>query len=218
MHLNHVTALAPAEMGTDMNGQLEMPGVIGSVAKLLDTARSSLSLDPRTAARYVCEAAALLSTETLILDVSSTRSPGSLARWQLQRALELFETNIDRPIRLGDVAGVVRLSKSQFSRAFSVSVGEPPARYLRRYRVKRAREMLLLTSKSLSEIALNCGFADQSHLTKTFSRIVGVTPAAWRRTFSKGPGVTSGLRVQGAIERSGRGWALPAGSSSPTSP
>ena len=78
-----------------MNGQLELPGVIGSVAKLLDAARSSLSLDPRTAARHVCEAAALLRAETLTLDVGSTRSPGSLARWRLQRALELFETNFD---------------------------------------------------------------------------------------------------------------------------
>ena len=115
----------------------------------------------------------------------------SLARWQLNRALELFEANLDRPIRLEEVADAVRLSASHFSRAFHQSVGEPPARYLRRYRVKRAREMLLLTSKSVSEIALNCGFADQAHLTKTFSRIVGVTPAAWRRTFSKGPGLTS---------------------------
>jgi hypothetical protein len=91
---------APAEMVTDMNGQLELPGVIGSVAKLLDAARTSLSLDPRTAARYVCEAAALLRAETLTLDVGSTRSPGSLARWRLQRALELFETNFGRPPHL----------------------------------------------------------------------------------------------------------------------
>jgi AraC family transcriptional regulator len=106
-----------------MNGQLELPGVIGSVAKLLDAARSSLSFDPRAAARYVCEAAALLRAETLTRDAGTEKNPGSLARWQLQRALELFEANIDRPIRLGDVADVVRMSKSHFSRAFSNSVG-----------------------------------------------------------------------------------------------
>jgi AraC family transcriptional regulator len=173
-------------MVTDMNVQFEFPGVVGSVAKLLDAARSCLSLDPRAAAGYIGEAAALLSVETLMPDVVAPKIPRSLARWQLARALELFATNFDRPIRLDDVANAVRMSTSHFSRAFSGSVGEPPARYLRRYRVKRAQEMMLSTSKSLSEIALNCGFADQSHLTRTFSRMVGVSPAAWRRAFLRG--------------------------------
>jgi transcriptional regulator GlxA family with amidase domain len=168
-------------MVTDMNVQFELPGVVGSVAKLLDAARSSLSLDPQAAAGYIGEAAALLRVETLIPDVVAPRIPQSLAPWQLARALELFETNFDRPIRLGDVADAVRMSKSYFSRAFSGSVGEPPARYLRRYRVKRAQEMMLLTSESLATIAVGCGFADQSHFTRIFSRMVGVSPAAWRR-------------------------------------
>jgi transcriptional regulator GlxA family with amidase domain len=169
-----------------MNAQFESPGVVGSVTKLLDAARSSLSVDPRAAADYLGEAAALLRIDTVIPDGFATKIPQPLARWQLVRAMELFETNFDRPIRLDDVADAVRMSKSHFSRAFSDCVGEPPARYLRRYRVKRAHEMMLSTSKSLSEIALNCGFADQSHFTRTFRRMVGVAPAAWRRAFSRG--------------------------------
>lgn len=150
----------------NMNVQFESPGVVGPVAK---------RLDPRAAAGDIAEAAA-------------PKIPRSLARWRLVRALEWFETNFDRPIRLDDVADAVRMSTSHFSRAFRNSVGESPARYLRRYRVRRAHEMMLSTRKSLSEIALNCGFADQSHFTRTFSRIVGVSPAAWRRSFSSGSG------------------------------
>ena len=176
---------------TDMNVQFEFPGVVGSGAKLLDAARSSLSLDPRAAAGYIGEAAALLRVKTLIPAVVAPKIPQSLARWQLARALELFATNFEHPIRLDDVANAVRMSTSHFSRAFSGSVGEPPARYLRRYRVKRAQEMMLSTSKSLSEIALNCGFADQSHFTRIFRRMVGVAPATWRRVVSKGAGSTS---------------------------
>jgi transcriptional regulator GlxA family with amidase domain len=118
----------------------------------------------------------------------ATNVPRTLAPWQFNRAIQLFETNLDRPIRLGEVAGAVRLSASHFSRVFHHSVGEPPARYLRRHRVKRAQEMMLSTCKSITEIALNCGFADQSHFTRTFRRMVGVTPAAWRRAFSMGSG------------------------------
>ena len=122
----------------------------------------------------------------MTLDSPGTDAPrtsSSLASWQLNRALELFETNIDRPIRLEAVADAVRLSVSHFSRTFRRSVGEPPARYLRRYRVKRAQEMMLLTSESLATIAVECGFADQAHFTRIFSCMVGVSPAAWRRTF-----------------------------------
>jgi hypothetical protein len=57
----------------NMNAQLELPGVVGSVAKLLDAARGSLSLDPQAAARYICEAAALLRVDTLIPDVVASR-------------------------------------------------------------------------------------------------------------------------------------------------
>jgi len=116
-------------------------------------------------------------------DTDALRISRSLASWQLNRALELFETNIDRPIRIGAVAEAVRLSVSRFSGKFRCSVGEPPARYLRRYRVKRAQEMMLLTGESLATIAVDCGFADQPHFTRIFSRMVGVSPAAWRRAF-----------------------------------
>ena len=114
-------------------------------------------------------------------DADAPRISQSLASWQLNRALELFETNIDRPIRIGAVAEAVQLSVNHFSRTFRRSVGEPPARYLRRCRVKKAQEMMLLTGESLATIAVDCGFADQSHFPRIFSRMVGVSPAAWRR-------------------------------------
>ena len=126
----------------------------------------------------------------------------SLASWQLNRALQLFETNIDRPISVGAVAGAVRLSVSRFSGAFRGSVGEPPGRYLRRCRVKKAQEMMLLTGEPLATIAVECGFADQSHFTRIFSRMVGVSPAAWRRAlFSDGPRQTANDRVASRTKR-----------------
>jgi AraC-like DNA-binding protein len=166
--------------------QIELPGVVGTVAKLLEAAHRSVSLDPREAARCISEAAAVLGVEAVIPVADTAKISRSLARWQLNRALELFEANLDRPIRLREVADAVRLSASHFSRAFHKSMGEPPARYLRRQRVKRAQKMLLLTNKSITEIALNCGLSDQSHFTRTFRHVVGLPPAMWRRAFSDG--------------------------------
>jgi len=72
------------------------------------------------------------------------------------------------------------LSVTHFSRAFRRSVGMPPHQWLLHRRVDKARSLLECSKQELSEIALACGFADQSHFTRVFSRLVGTSPRAWR--------------------------------------
>lgn len=79
------------------------------------------------------------------------------------------------------LAKLCGLSADQFHRAFRKATGLPPHRWLVRERVLRARELLEGTNLPSSEIALICGFADQSHLTRVFSASFGVPPSAWRR-------------------------------------
>ena len=84
-------------------------------------------------------------------------------------------------IRIEDMARVARLSASHFSKAFRLDFGTSPYAYIVRRRIERAQEMMLLTDEPLAGIAVACGLADQSHLTRLFHRIVGVSPASWRR-------------------------------------
>jgi transcriptional regulator GlxA family with amidase domain len=81
----------------------------------------------------------------------------------------------------GELARLCGLSRSHFGRAFKASLGTSPHRWLVALRVRRAQELLEGTSESLSDIALICGFSDQSHLTRTFHASTGVSPGAWRR-------------------------------------
>jgi AraC-like DNA-binding protein len=53
--------------------------------------------------------------------------------------------------------------------------------YIRRRRVERAQQLMLLSQESLAQIALACGFADQAHYCRVFRSVVGVSPSAWRR-------------------------------------
>jgi AraC family transcriptional regulator len=92
-----------------------------------------------------------------------------------------IEAHLDRPIRNEDLAALVRLNPSHFGRAFRNSFGEPPHEYLIRRRVERAQGLMLSSDAPLSEIALDCGLADQAHLSRLFRRLVGETPRAWRR-------------------------------------
>jgi len=79
------------------------------------------------------------------------------------------------------LAALCDLSVDQFNRAFKMATGLPPHRWLLRERVRRARELLEGTNLSIGDIAAQCGFADQSHLTRVFKGHVGVSPGAWRR-------------------------------------
>jgi AraC family transcriptional regulator len=104
-----------------------------------------------------------------------------LAPWQRDQAVRLLLSNLSSDLPIAALARHCGLSRSYFARAFKVSTGLPPHRWLMRRRIQCAQDMLEGTSESIAEIALGCGFADQSHLTRVFHAIVGVSPAAWRR-------------------------------------
>jgi len=106
---------------------------------------------------------------------------GGLAPWQVRRAQESLTANLDGAVALRDIAKECGLSVSHFSRAFRVSVGMAPHQWLLRRRVDHAMNLLPDSRLSLSDVALACGFADQSHFTRVFSRMTGHGPGAWRR-------------------------------------
>jgi AraC family transcriptional regulator len=106
---------------------------------------------------------------------------GGLAPWQVRRAKDILCANLDSRVPLQEVARECRLSVSHFSRAFRHSMGAAPHSWLLARRIDAAKEKLRDNRLSLSDVALACGFADQSHLTKVFTHVVGVSPGAWRR-------------------------------------
>jgi AraC family transcriptional regulator len=112
---------------------------------------------------------------------------GGLAPWQEKRACERLESDLAGKISLEQVAAEFGLSVSHFSRAFRVSTGLPPHQWLLRQRVKAAKQLMTVRDLPLSEIAISAGFANQSHFTRVFSSVVGVSPGAWRREALSAP-------------------------------
>jgi len=106
---------------------------------------------------------------------------GGLARWQQKRATSLMSRiDLEAPT-ISDIASACRLSRSYFIRAFKQSFGLTPGRWLQLYRIEHSKKLLLSHDLPIAEIALACGFVDQSHLTRVFSQVVGLPPARWRR-------------------------------------
>lgn len=107
-------------------------------------------------------------------------SAGALAPWQKKRLEDLLDANLAGDIALVDLAAECGLSTSYLTRAFRKTFGMPPHRYLTELRIVRAKDLMATSSMTLSEIALVCGFADQSHFARVFGAKVGVTPSRWR--------------------------------------
>lgn len=112
---------------------------------------------------------------------SERRRTGGLASWQIRRAKELVAANLTRALSLQQVARECGLSASHFSRAFKRSTGMTPHHWLQTCRVDRAKTLLGEADRSLAEVAVACGFADQSHFIRIFARFAGSTPGSWRR-------------------------------------
>jgi AraC family transcriptional regulator len=111
----------------------------------------------------------------------AARAIGGLSGWRLRRAIDFMAEHAAEDLALDDLAASVDLSAKHFARAFRQSTGIPPHRWLIERRIDRAKAMLVEGDLSLAEIALACGFADQSHFTAAFRKSVGATPGGFRR-------------------------------------
>jgi AraC family transcriptional regulator len=105
---------------------------------------------------------------------------GGLPSWRLKRALELLEADPTKRPSLAELARPLQLHPTFFCRAFKQSTGLSPHRYLLAHRINRAKEMMQDQNRTLTEIALDCGFSGSSQLSVVFKRVTGVSPRIYR--------------------------------------
>jgi AraC-like DNA-binding protein len=107
--------------------------------------------------------------------------PGPLnAAREISRARDYIAACYAEDISLNELASIACLSPFHFAREFKKALGLPPHTYLIQTRVRKAREMIAAGTK-LAEVACAVGFTDQSHLTRQFKRITGVTPGQYSK-------------------------------------
>ncbi|WP_087005788.1 helix-turn-helix domain-containing protein [Rhizobium sullae] len=104
-----------------------------------------------------------------------------LSRAHEDLAKGLLLENLDGNVSISEVAQMCNLSRGYFIRAFRETTGMTPYQWVLRKRIDRARDLLRASDAALAEVAIACGFSDQSHFTRVFADIVGTTPGSWRR-------------------------------------
>jgi len=159
-------------------------------AQLVEAACKARDGDREATRAHIAHAVALLRGEPslgpsgihVLSNLETHLARGGLPAWQTRRVFAHVEANLCRRIPIRDLAQLLDLSASHFCRAFKCTFGVSPRDYVLRRRIEVAQGLMLTTSEPLSSIALRCGMCDQAHFTRSFHRIVGETPYAWRRT------------------------------------
>lgn len=105
---------------------------------------------------------------------------GSLSEAQYRRVSDFIDSNIAHSLSLTDLAGIVEMHPDRFARVFKRLMGMPVHQWLMMRRVEKAKDLLRSTDLSISQIAFDCGFVDQSHLTRVLRKYSATTPREWR--------------------------------------
>ncbi|NYF79033.1 helix-turn-helix domain-containing protein [Granulicella arctica] len=133
-----------------------------------------------------------------LLGTDEHTSPGGFEDWQLSALMEALDESTDECPSVAQIARRCRLSVCHFSRLFKAKFGMPLHRYRVNRRIKEAKSRLVDSSDPISQIALDCGFADQSSFTRRFTAVSGVSPGIWRRQSNHESALCA---VQGCLSR-----------------
>ncbi len=158
------------------------------LSHLATEAAARLCRDPALSPRYV-ESVAVLATAHVRdrylqpRPAALDRPRAALAPAAEARVLDNIRTHPRGRLSLADLAAAAGISTGHFARAFRHSVGETPHRFVRRQRVEHACQLLGGGGRrtTLVDAALRSGFSSQSHLTRCFRAVCGVTPGEWLR-------------------------------------
>jgi AraC family transcriptional regulator len=176
--------LRSCEFGTD---RLDIPFFYNGHDRLLESVLWSLAREMRDRAQplesvYVEHAAAFLMAH-LMHAAKPDRRPqpyAGLSEATLRRVIEFMEEHLDQAISLAALAALTGTGVDVFARNFKACMGVPPYRYFLERRMHRAKALLAASDKSIAEIALEVGFSSQTHFTTQFSKLVNISPAAYR--------------------------------------
>jgi transcriptional regulator GlxA family with amidase domain len=111
----------------------------------------------------------------------------------IRQAIRVFSDHIEDPVQISDVAESLGISERHLERSFKQATGQSPLKYYRLMRLKKARQKVLYSTQSITEIALSVGYASSTPMTRHYAEAFGVNPADERRRLVGLRGLTGAL-------------------------
>jgi transcriptional regulator GlxA family with amidase domain len=170
-------------MNAPIQSHASNQNIPATVPSLIDAALASFDTDRDASRRYLLCASVMLRLKRAAFRAEATTGSdrGGLLAWQLKRVFDYIEAHLADRIAAAHLAALINVSTGQLFRAFKISVGVTPFRYIGRRRLELACTLIRTTREPLSQIALACGICDQAYLCKMFRRTIGMSPSDWRR-------------------------------------
>ncbi|MGK3962887.1 helix-turn-helix domain-containing protein [Sorangium sp. So ce118] len=167
----------PDKAGLDLRHQLRDPQ-IQHIAWALDAERMA---GYPSGLLYTESLGLALAVHLLGRSPAPSKPPRGLSKLQLRRLTSYIEEHLDQNLSLERLAGVAEVSASHLKTLFKRSTGLPVHEYVVQRRVERAKALLLRGDLPASQVAIEAGFAHQSHMARCMRRVLGVTPTALAR-------------------------------------
>lgn len=162
--------------------RLDEPVILGGAHSLWLATRMYKEFTERD--RFSALALESITTELLIAASrkNAIKTDNKPPRW-LQKVIEYLHENFSNSIGLNELAKIAEVHPTHLARVFRQFERCTAGDYLRKTRIKKAQQKMLYSNNSLVEIALDTGFSDQSHFTRSFKSITGMTPTEYRQIF-----------------------------------
>lgn len=166
------------------------PSPLSAIPLLLSDAEAALHVDQNTARKLLLQALQILQQK----NGPAFHGQGSgLTTWQVRRINSYVEGHLDSRIQSRELAAETGLSVSHFCHAFRQTFDETPRNYVAKRRIAYAQRLLRCQEESLAQIALRCGFCDQSHFSRVFHKFKGMGPKAWQSVYADEPAPVSSV-------------------------
>jgi AraC family transcriptional regulator len=183
LHLYLRQALFADVAGALGHGQTSLTPILGQadaqISRLALNIRETLDADVAGDGLYADYLGRALAA--YLLGGWNRETPTRIPHEGLRRAASLIEDDYGAKLQIEDLAAAAGLSPTHFTRAFRRAYGVAPHQYLLSVRIRHAQDALANSTKPIAQIALDCGFSSQEHLTRLFTRQTQTTPATHRR-------------------------------------
>ncbi|MEQ8156510.1 MAG: AraC family transcriptional regulator [Clostridiaceae bacterium] len=186
-----------------MTGQLKLPRfvfkkeeygreIIQEYEKILEIHKSEGELSERQEGIIAKKLASQVKIKASILNILAilyennllTRESGSRKDYRIdwiKRTISYIQDNYREKIYIKDLANQINMNEQYFCRFFKIMIGKSPIEYVNEYRIKKTRELLKDTDRTVMDISLECGFNNMGNFIKVFKKHTGMSPKKYRQ-------------------------------------